>query len=112
MDDHPKMLYRFPATGENSMSLEGSSYDTRVVADETAEAAALDEGWCATWPAAKEAHAAAQQAAASAAQTQSDAVTPPTRAELEQKATELGIKFDGRTSDKKLGDLIAATLET
>jgi hypothetical protein len=31
---------------------------------------------------------------------------PPTRAELEAKATELGIKFDGRTKDKKLGQLI------
>jgi hypothetical protein len=27
---------------------------------------------------------------------------PPTRAEMEQKATELGIKFDGRTTDAKL----------
>lgn len=31
---------------------------------------------------------------------------PPTRAELEAKATELGIRFDGRTRDKKLGQLI------
>jgi hypothetical protein len=31
---------------------------------------------------------------------------PPTRAELEAKATELGIRFDGRTGDKKLGQLI------
>lgn len=31
---------------------------------------------------------------------------PPTRAELEAKATELGIRFDGRTKDKKLGQLI------
>jgi hypothetical protein len=30
----------------------------------------------------------------------------PTRAELEAKATDLGIKFDGRTKDKKLGQLI------
>lgn len=30
----------------------------------------------------------------------------PTRAELEAKAKELGIKFDGRTGDKKLGQLI------
>jgi hypothetical protein len=27
---------------------------------------------------------------------------PPTRAELETKARELGLKFDGRTSDKTL----------
>ena len=31
---------------------------------------------------------------------------PPTRAELEAKAKELGIRFDGRTGDKKLGQLI------
>lgn len=30
----------------------------------------------------------------------------PTRAELEAKATELGVRFDGRTKDKKLGQLI------
>jgi hypothetical protein len=35
---------------------------------------------------------------------------PPTRAELEAKATELGIRFDGRTKDKKLGQLIADRL--
>jgi len=38
------------------------------------------------------------------AEPQDDA--PPTREELEAKATELGIKFDGRTKDKKLGQLI------
>ena len=32
--------------------------------------------------------------------------TAPTREELEAKATELGIRFDGRTKDKKLGQLI------
>jgi hypothetical protein len=37
-------------------------------------------------------------------QVQDDA--PPTRTELEAKATELGIRFDGRTKDKKLGQLI------
>jgi hypothetical protein len=30
----------------------------------------------------------------------------PTREELEAKATELGIRFDGRTKNKKLGQLI------
>lgn len=30
----------------------------------------------------------------------------PTRAELEQKARELGLKFDGRTTDAKLAKLI------
>lgn len=36
---------------------------------------------------------------------------PPTRAELEAKATELGLKFDGRTSDKTLATKIQSALE-
>jgi hypothetical protein len=35
---------------------------------------------------------------------------PPTREEMSAKARELGIKFDGRTSDKKLSLLIATAL--
>lgn len=35
---------------------------------------------------------------------------PPTREEMAIKARELGIKFDGRTSDKKLSSLIATAL--
>lgn len=31
----------------------------------------------------------------------------PTRAELEQKATEMGLRFDGRTTDAKLARMIA-----
>jgi len=34
----------------------------------------------------------------------------PTRAELEDKAIELGIRFDGRTKNKKLGQLIQERL--
>jgi hypothetical protein len=58
----------------------------------------------------------AEQAAAAESQAQAQAqevldIEPiddsaPTREELEAKATELGIRFDGRTKDKKLGQLI------
>jgi hypothetical protein len=54
----------------------------------------------------------AEQAAAVQAQAQEVVETEPvddaapTREELEAKATELGIRFDGRTKDKKLGQLI------
>jgi hypothetical protein len=51
-----------------------------------------------------EAAAAAQAAEAQAIIPEDDAL--PTREELEAKATELGIRFDGRTKDKKLGQLI------
>jgi hypothetical protein len=44
------------------------------------------------------------EAAAQAIMPEEDAL--PTREELETKATELGIRFDGRTKDKKLGQLI------
>lgn len=41
----------------------------------------------------------------------SDDSAPPTREELEQKATELGLKFDGRTTDKKLLERIEEALK-
>jgi hypothetical protein len=50
------------------------------------------------------AQAAAQPVEAEQPVPEDDAA--PTRAELEAKATELGIRFDGRTKDKKLGQLI------
>lgn len=108
--DYPKMLYRFPATGQSSLTLEGAAFDTATVDSAEDESAAAAEGWCTTWPAARAAHADAQ-AAKAAEEAAAAAAALPTRAELEQKATELGIKFDGRTSDKKLSDQIAAALE-
>jgi hypothetical protein len=36
---------------------------------------------------------------------------PPTRSELEAKATELNLKFDGRTPDKKLFKMIEESLK-
>ncbi len=49
------------------------------------------------------------QVASTVAESEQESVNDdaePTRAELEAKATELGIRFDGRTKDKKLGQLI------
>jgi hypothetical protein len=52
----------------------------------------------------EQAEAAAKAAEAQSIMPEDDAL--PTREELEAKATELGIRFDGRTKDKKLGQLI------
>lgn len=101
--DFPRMLYRFPATNRAPMQLEGSSYDTMIVNDADEAAAALADSWCTTWPEAKKNGAPAAPAVT--------ASPPPTREELEAKATELGIAFKATTSDKKLGDQIAAALE-
>ncbi len=63
------------------------------------------------WSAEQRAKAAAevQVEAAPAEVPQDDA--PVTREELEAKATELGIPFNGRTSNKKLSGLIATALQ-
>jgi hypothetical protein len=54
----------------------------------------------------EEAAAQAQAQAVESVDTVPDDDAAPTREELEAKATELGIRFDGRTRDKKLGQLI------
>lgn len=53
-----------------------------------------------------EAAAQAEAQAVEVVDTAPEDDAAPTRAELEAKATELGIRFDGRTKDKKLGQLI------
>lgn len=106
-NDYPRMLYRFPAQGLDVAALQEGNFDTLIVDGADAHDAATAEGWSDTSPAAKDAHAAELEAKRLAAEN-----AAPTRAELEAKATELGIKFDGRTSDKKLGDQISAALET
>lgn len=53
-----------------------------------------------------EAAAQAQAQAVEVVHTSPEDNAPPTREELEAKAKELGIRFDGRTGDKKLGQLI------
>lgn len=107
MDQFPQMLYVHPGREQ----IHGSTFDTRIVGSAEELEAAKAEGWSVGTDEAKAAFAAKQAAKSAPAEPASDAVTPPTREELEQKAGELGIKFDGRTSDKKLSDLIAATLE-
>lgn len=74
----------------------GGTYDYRAVPDQAAFDAALADGWRATLGEIVDGKPA------------DDA--PPTREELEAKATELGLKFDGRTNDKKLSAMIAEAL--
>lgn len=73
--------------------------------------ARLAEGWH-TDPNAAAAAGQAPGPVAGDASTEDDEdeATPPTRAELEAKARELGIEFDGRNSDKKLAAKITAAL--
>ena len=121
MNDWPRMVYRYPGT----VQLQDGGYDTETVANQAQADSLLALGWGLT-PAEARKNAddkAAQAAAVKAQEAQAQSIeaarallasiqpADPTRDELEQKATELSIKFDGRTSDKKLRDQIAAALE-
>ena len=97
MDDFPKMLYRAPGA---DVLTDSGPMATLIVGNADDCGAALQDGWFETSP---------EAAAAIAKPASEDA--PPTRAELEQKATELGIAFDGRWGDKKLSAAIADKLK-
>lgn len=109
MDQFPQALYRMP--GKDVQTDDGWCAYSIANSAEDLEAA-LADGWHETSPAAAEAFEAAkcQQSEPASATAPTDDAAPPTRAELEQKAAELGLKFDGRTGDKRLAALIAEKL--
>lgn len=94
MREFPKALYRHGA----GTLVDGVECAFMVAQDAAEEATALADGWGFVAPTAEPVKEPADDA-------------PPTRAELEAKATELGVKFDGRWGDKRLSDAIAAALK-
>lgn len=98
--EFPTLVYRCPGAHQRT----GGTYAFKPILDKAEHAAALADGWFDTLPDAIEGKAPAEPDA-----REPDAA--PTRAELEQKAKELNIKFDGRTGDKKLADAIDAKLK-
>ncbi len=108
----PQMLYRTPGP----TIIEGTGYALHLVHSDDELAAALADGWhettaAASAPDSREPQAAGDSPVASEGAEDAEDAAPPTRAELEQKATELGVSFDGRTTDKKLRARIDAALE-
>ncbi len=83
------MLYKYPGEHE----IDHDFYDWQIIDESQVEALAVD-GWELSPKAAKEAYES----------------RPLTRDELEIKAKDLGIKFDGRTSDQKLESLIISKM--
>lgn len=75
----------------------GGRVATQKAYSQLVKQAALMDGWHETQLA-----AIAADRTPAAVMTADESDAEPTRAELEQKATELGIKFDGRTADKTL----------
>lgn len=91
----PTIVYKTP--GPHACT--GSTYAYRGVADDAELDAALSGGWFKTLP----------EAIAGDHEEPVDN-SALTRAELEAKATDLGIKFDGRTTDKILSGKIESAL--
>lgn len=102
----PTMVYRYPGNKALGYKHDGDLYDHKVVdqfAEEGEESeldAALADGW---FPSPAEAKAGVVDETG-------DDTTPPTREELEAKATELGIEFTKRTKDETLLEKIEAAL--
>lgn len=101
MSEFAKMLYK---VGGLEM-IGGVGYDYVVVANQEEQDEAEAEGWHTTTDAALTAKKGAEEYDRKEFVAGPD--DAPTRAELEAKATELGLKFDGRTADKRLAVMIA-----
>lgn len=97
METFPMMTYK--AGGPHD--IHGGKFDTLIVHDEVEKDAALAAGWRLT----------TDDALAPRIDPFVADDAPATRAELEAKASELGIKFDGRTTDAKLAAKIAGKLD-
>lgn len=95
--EFPRFICRMPGTWK----LESGSFEVGTARTAEEYAAKLSEGWFGDQYEAK--------AAFEAAESDKNKPKPPSRAELEAKATELGLKFDGRTSDRKLAEMVSAT---
>lgn len=108
--EFPTLFYRCPGPHQRP----GGTFSYRGIKSESEAQAAIAEGWHETLPAAVEAFDKPSAAAAPVApppveeSAPADDDAPPTRDELEQRAAELGIKFDGRIGDKRLAALIEA----
>ncbi len=100
MMEFPNFVYRCPGP---HFGPRGSTYNYVPVANEEELVLRIVEGWCTTLDEAVDGKPAAPAVPADDA--------PPTRAELEEKARELKIKFDGRTTDRKLSMLIESALK-
>lgn len=96
----PRLVYK--GTGQHSRK--GGTYSYCAAENEKQFSELIADGWFETLPKAIEAYDNPKE------EKEQDDNSPATREELEEKAKELGIKFDGRTGDKKLLAMINEAL--
>jgi hypothetical protein len=106
MTEFPSLVYK--AEGKY-LRLKGT-YDFTGVKNAEELEQKLSEGWFESLEAAIAERTAVSEHKKAVSEPVPDDFAPPTRQELETKATELGIKFDGRFSDKKIAQLIDEAL--
>lgn len=104
MSDFPDMVYRVPGPHYGA---DGRGFAYLPVNDADELKAALADGWHRTIA---DAMAGGVLKEVIEAQEAIDEISPATRAELEQKARELGVSFNARTRDEVLAERIAAAL--
>ena len=97
----PTIVYKSPGNHQ----CPGSTYSYKAATDGAELSALLAAGWFRTLPEALTGKSVEDTA------EELDDNSAPTREELETMATELGIKFDGRTTDAGLLKKINAELE-
>lgn len=98
----PTMVYITPGPHQRP----GGTFAYRGVNDKTELDEALKEGWFRTIPEA----VAKKHNEVAETEVLGDNLAPPTRKELEQKAKELGIKFDKKSTDEELAKKIQEAL--
>ena len=106
----PAPLYRTPGPYRKGKGLK--TYRVAGAKDQAQYDAMIANGWFQSYEEAVAGKAAdVIVEAAEAFEEAVDEVSGPTREELEQKAEELGVSFNKRTSNRKLAERIAAALE-
>ena len=116
--EYPSLVYRCPGL---HFGPDGTTYNALGVEDDAQLCVALENGWSKSLVEAVSAYLkesddsvanSVPDVDSSAAEkiSEGEEQNPPNRAELEQKADELGIKFDGRTTDRKLLEKINEVL--
>ena len=103
--EFPRLVYKDHGPHQRA----GGSYDHALVESQAEMDAALKAGWFATLPEAIETKPVIALPPPALPPPADD--EPPTRAELEAKAKELGIEFSPNIGDKKLAERIQAALE-
>lgn len=100
--EFPRIVFKCPG----DLPRQGGTFKVLQVADDVAHADAVAKGWFSSLPEAIESHDNPKPVAVVDVAAYVE-VEQESRESLESRAKEIGIKFDGRTSDAKLSRLIA-----